>query len=116
MSATRTISRRARNDTLITNDLDASILNGITRESILQLANDLGIPVKIRPMTLGDIEAADEMFFCGTAIEVTPIKEVDGRVVGEGKPGPITRRLQQTFNDAVQGKLPQYSSWLSIAS
>jgi branched-chain amino acid aminotransferase len=103
-----------RNDTLITNDMTASILNGITRESVLQLAHDLGIPVTIRPMTLGDIEAADEMFFCGTAIEVTPIKEVDGRVIGSGKPGPITKRLQQTFQDAVHGKLPQYRSWLSL--
>jgi branched-chain amino acid aminotransferase len=102
-----------QNGTLITNDLDASILPGITRDSVLQIARDLEMPIAIRPMTLTDIELCDEMFFCGTAVEVTPIKEVDGRVIGGGTPGPMTRQLQQTFQDAVHGKLPQYRSWLS---
>jgi branched-chain amino acid aminotransferase len=102
-----------QNGTLITNDLDASILPGITRDSVLQIARDLEMPIAIRPMTLTDIELSDEMFFCGTAVEVTPIKEVDGRVIGGGTPGPMTRQLQQTFQDAVHGKLPQYRSWLS---
>ena len=99
--------------TLITNDADASILLGVTRDSVLQLAHDLGITVDIRPMTLSDIETADEMFFSGTAVEVTPIKEVDGRVIGDGRPGEVTRQLQATFFDAVHGRLPQYHRWLS---
>jgi branched-chain amino acid aminotransferase len=99
---------------IITNDADASIVVGITRDSVLTIARDLGIPVLVRPMTLADVETADEIFFSGTAVEITPIKEVDGRVVGDGTPGSITRRLQATFFDAVHGRLPQYHSWLSF--
>jgi branched-chain amino acid aminotransferase len=101
------------NGTIITNDIDASILLGITRDSVLQIARDLGIPVAVRPISLTDVQTADELFFSGTAVEVTPINEVDGRVYGSGKPGPITSRIQQTFFDAVHGRLPQYRSWLS---
>ncbi|MEP6621659.1 MAG: branched-chain amino acid transaminase [bacterium] len=100
---------------VITNDLDASIVAGITRDAVIQIARDLGFPVVIRPVSLIDVEMADELFFSGTAVEVTPIKEVDGRVIGDGKPGTITRRLQSTFFDAVHGKLPQYSGWLTRA-
>jgi len=103
-----------KNGTIVTNDIDASILLGITRDSVLQIARDLGIPVVVRPVSLTDVQTADELFFSGTAVEVTPIKEVDGRVFGDGKPGPITKRIQQTFFDAVHGKLPQYRSWLSF--
>jgi branched-chain amino acid aminotransferase len=99
---------------VITNDADASIVYGITRDSVLTLARDLALPVVIRPMSLTDIETADEMFFSGTAVEITPIKEVDGRIIGDGTPGPVTRQLQKTFFDAVHGRLPQYHSWLSF--
>lgn len=102
-----------KNGTIVTNDIDASILLGVTRDSILQIARDLGFPVVIRPISLADVQTADELFFSGTAVEVTPIKEVDGRVYGDGTPGPTTRRIQQTFFDAVHGRLPQYRSWLS---
>jgi branched-chain amino acid aminotransferase len=104
-----------KNGILVTNDIDASILMGITRDSVLQIARDLGLPVVVRPVTLTDVHTADELFFSGTAVEVTPIKEVDGRVYGDGTPGPITRRIQQTFFDAVHGRLPQYRGWLSYA-
>jgi branched-chain amino acid aminotransferase len=102
-----------KNGSLITNDIDASILLGITRDSVLTIARDLGIPVVVRPISLADVQTADELFFSGTAVEVTPIKEVDGRVYGDGTPGPITKRIQRTFFDAVHGRLPQYRSWLS---
>jgi branched-chain amino acid aminotransferase len=102
-----------KNGTLITNDLDESILEGVTRDSVLQIAKDKGIPIKMQPMKLTDIEVADEMFFCGTAVEITAIKEVDGRAIGASAPGPMTRELQKTFQDAVHGKLPQYKHWLS---
>ena len=102
-----------KNGSLITNDIDASILLGITRDSVLTIARDLGIPVVIRPISLADVQTADELFFSGTAVEVTPIKEVDGRVYGDGTPGPMTTRIQKTFFDAVHGRLPQYRSWLS---
>ena len=105
-----------RDGTLITNDLDASIVVGITRACVLELARDLGIPTVIRRLSLMDVELADELFFSGTAVEITPINEVDGRNVGLGKPGPITRRLQSTFYDAARGHLPQYASWLTPVS
>ncbi|MGV3711133.1 MAG: branched-chain amino acid transaminase [Gemmatimonas sp.] len=104
-----------RNGTLITNDLEASILPGITRDAVLTIARDAGVPVEVRPITTFDLEVAEEVFFSGTAVEITPIKEVDGRVVGEGKPGPVTKKLQGIFHDTVRGKLPQYSSWLTHA-
>ena len=104
-----------KNGTICTNDVDASILLGITRDSVLQIARDLGYPVAIRPLTLADVQTADELFFSGTAVEVTPIKEVDGRMYGNGAPGPITRRIQQTFFEAVHGRLPQYRAWLAYA-
>ena len=105
-----------QNGTLVTNDVDASIVLGITRDSVLQLARDLAIPIVIRPFSLNDLQAADELFFCGTAVEVTPIKEVDGRVVGDGTPGPVTRRIQKAFVQAVHGQSPQYRQWLTPAN
>jgi len=104
-----------KNGTLITNDLDASIVLGITRDSVLQIARDLGVPVAIRGLTLADLQTADEVFFSGTAVEITPIKDVDGHRIGDGTPGPVTQRLQKTFFEAVHGRLPQYRSWLSMA-
>ena len=102
-----------RDGTVITNDASASILMGVTRDSVLTLARDLGVPVEIRPLTHQDVTMGDELFFTGTAVEVMPIREVDGKVIGDGTPGPITRQIQKTFYDAVQGRLPQYKSWLS---
>jgi branched-chain amino acid aminotransferase len=100
--------------TLITNDRDASIVMGITRDSVLTIARDLGIPVDVRPMTVADLRGADEAFFSGTAVEVTPITQLDDHTYGDGKPGPITRRIQQTYFDTVHGKVPRYESWLTV--
>jgi branched-chain amino acid aminotransferase len=105
-----------KNGVLITNDIDASIVMGITRDAVLTIARNLGIPVAVRPMSLGDLQTADEVFFSGTAVEVTPIKEVDGIVIGDGNPGRVTRRIQETFFAAVHGKLPQYRDWLAYAA
>jgi branched-chain amino acid aminotransferase len=102
-----------KNGTVITNDIDAGIVMGITRDSVLTIARDLGLAVSVRGITQADLQTADELFFSGTAIEVTPIREVDGQVIGDGKPGAITRRIQETFFAAVHGKLPQYRSWLA---
>jgi branched-chain amino acid aminotransferase len=102
--------------TLVTNDKDASILMGVTRASILEIAKDLGIEARVAPIALEDVFAADELFFTGTAVEVTAIREVDGRQISGGKPGPITRRIQETFNQAVRGQLPQYRRWLSFVN
>ena len=104
-----------KNGEIVTNDKDASILMGVTRASILELAKDMGIPARVAPMSVEDVLAADELFFSGTAVEVTPIREVDGRTIGDGKPGPITRRIQEMFNRVVRGQVPQYRRWLAFA-
>ena len=103
-----------RNGGIVTNDKDASILMGVTRASVLEIAKDLGIEATVAPISVEDVLGADELFFTGTAVEVTAIREVDGRVIGDGKPGPLTRRIQDTFNQAVRGQLPQYRRWLSF--
>jgi branched-chain amino acid aminotransferase len=105
-----------KNGALTTNDKDDSILMGVTRASVLEIARDLGIETRIAPISVEDLLGADELFFTGTAVEVTAIREVDGRTIGEGKPGAVTRRIQETFNKAVRGELPQYRTWLSFVS
>ncbi len=101
-----------RNGVLKTTPL-TSILEGITRNSILEIAADEGIKIKEERFTRDELYIADEAFFTGTAAEVTPIREADGRVVGEGKPGKVTRRLQSIFFDIVKGKNRKYKSWLT---
>ena len=89
-----------------------SILEGITRESVIQIAKDQKIPVIEERFTRDELYISDEAFFTGTAAEVTPIREVDGRKVGNGKRGKITEKLQSVFFDAVKGRNKKYSSWL----
>jgi branched-chain amino acid aminotransferase len=103
-----------KNGVVVTNDKDASILMGVTRASVLEIAHDLGIETRVAPMSVEDVLGADELFFSGTAVEVTRIREVDGHAIGDGKLGPVTRRIQDTFNQAVRGQLPQYRKWLSF--
>jgi len=91
----------------------ASALSGITRASLHALAADLGYSVKTQRLTRDDVYIADEAFFVGTAAEVTPIREVDKRVVGHGRRGPITEKLQQAFFDVVNGRNPKYHHWLT---
>jgi branched-chain amino acid aminotransferase len=102
--------------TLITNDADASILPGITRDSVLRIARDLDIPVEVRPIQVADLRNADELFFSGTAVEVMPIRQVDDHVVGDGAPGAITRRIRAAYQDAVHGREPRYHHWLARVS
>jgi branched-chain amino acid aminotransferase len=90
-----------------------SALIGITRESVISIASEMGLKVSARRITRDDLYIADEAFFTGTAAEVTPIREVDGRMIGEGKRGPITTRIQKAFFDAVTGKAENHHEWLS---
>jgi branched-chain amino acid aminotransferase len=90
-----------------------SALIGITRETVIQLAADLGYEVTARRVTRDDLYIADEAFFTGTAAEVTPIREVDGRTIGEGRRGPITTRIQNAFFDLVNGRNKKYREWLT---
>ncbi len=90
-----------------------SALDGITWRSIQIVCGDLGIPVEPRKITRDDVYIADEAFFTGTAAEVTPIRELDGRVIGAGARGPITEKIQTAFFDIVNGRNPKYHSWLT---
>jgi len=101
-----------RNGVLKTTPL-TSILEGITRDSIIEIANDEGIEVIEKRFTRDEVYIADEAFFTGTAAEVTPIREVDGRIVGTGRPGKITKRLQSIFFEIVRGRNEKYKSWLT---
>lgn len=101
-----------RNGKLYTPDL-ASCLDGITRDAVLTMAKDMGIEVIEKRITRDEIYCADEAFFTGTAAEVTPIRELDDRVIGNGGRGPITKKIQDLFFDVVSGKAPAYSHWLA---
>ena len=102
-----------RNGVLKTTPL-TSILDGITRATVIELAKDSGIEVREERFTRDELYIADEAFFTGTAAEITPIREVDDRVIGQGRPGPITEKIQTLFFDIVKGKNDTYSRWLDI--
>lgn len=92
----------------------ASCLDGITRDSVLTMARDMGIEIIEKRITRDEMYCADEAFFTGTAAEVTPIRELDNRTIGSGSRGPITEKLQALFFDVVAGKAPQYNHWLTL--
>jgi branched-chain amino acid aminotransferase len=102
-----------RRGVLVTPPVTADILEGITRRSILQIARDAGIPVEEREIDRSELYVCDELFFCGTGVQVTAVTQVDRRPVGTGTPGPITTRLQTKFFDTVHGRDPQYRAWLT---
>jgi len=91
----------------------ASALTGITRDSVIAVAREFGLEVHARRLTRDDIYIADEAFFTGTAAEVTPIRELDNRVIGEGRRGPVTEKIQARFFDIVNGRAPEYERWLA---
>jgi branched-chain amino acid aminotransferase len=91
----------------------ASCLDGITRDSVLTMARDLGIEIIEKRITRDEIYCADEAFFTGTAAEVTPIRELDNRMIGAGSRGPVTEKLQSLFFEVVGGKSAQYKHWLT---
>ncbi|RJX31716.1 MAG: branched-chain amino acid transaminase [Oxalobacter sp.] len=91
----------------------ASCLDGITRDSVITIARDLGMEVIEKRITRDEVYCADEAFFTGTAAEVTPIRELDRRPIGSGTRGPITQKLQSIFFDVVAGKVPKYQHWLT---
>ena len=102
-----------RNGILQTSPL-TSILPGITRDSVLTIARKLNLPVKETRFTRDEMYIADEMFFTGTAAEITPVREVDDRLVGTGKPGPVTKQIQEEFFDIVRGKNALFAHWLDV--
>lgn len=102
------------NGVLRTPPLHAAILEGITRDTILALARDQGIPIEQVPLVRDQLYTADEVFLTGTAAEVTPVCDIDGRRIGNGKPGPLTQQLQQLYKQVVLGQHPDYLSWISL--
>lgn len=101
-----------KNGKISTTPEHASILRGITRASAMEIAEDLGYEVTERDLTRGSLLAADEVFFTGTAAEITPIREIDGIEIG--KPGPVTRKIQDKFYKIVRGEEPKYEKWLDF--
>jgi branched-chain amino acid aminotransferase len=96
---------------IITPPASAGALEGITQDSIMTMARDLGLALEVGNVLRSDLYTADEAFISGTAAEVVPIQSVDDRVLGDGKPGPITLRFQQLYADAARGKVDRYKDW-----
>jgi branched-chain amino acid aminotransferase len=101
-----------RDGVILTPPQTASILDGINRKSIIQIARDLGYEVVERDIARAELYLADELFCTGTAAELTPIREVDDHTIGTGRPGEITRAVQATFEDALHGRSERYADWL----
>ena len=102
-----------RDGVIYTPELTAA-LDGITRATVIQLAGEIGVPVREKRITRDEVYIADEAFFTGTAAEVTPIRELDERLIGGGKPGPITQKLQTMYLDAVHGRSNGHPEWLTL--
>ncbi|MDC3375422.1 branched-chain amino acid transaminase [Gammaproteobacteria bacterium] len=91
-------------------------LNGITRQSVIQIAKDFGFDLIERDISYDELIASDEVFFSGTAVEITPISKIDETIIGSGSIGPVTEKLQTAYADIVSGRKDQYRNWLSIVS
>ena len=102
-----------QNGALYTPPLASGCLDGITRDAVIQICGHLGIPVHEKMLTRDELYIAEELFLTGTAAEVTPVREVDHRVIGPGKKGPVTDRVQKAFFDCVRGKNPRFQHWLT---
>ena len=92
---------------------DATVLNGITRQTVMKIARDLNYSVEETNISVDDVKSSDEAFFTGTAAEVTPIIQVDNVKINDGKPGEITKKIQKIYFNLIRGKLDEYSSWLT---
>jgi branched-chain amino acid aminotransferase len=90
----------------------ASILDGINRKSVIEIAGDLGYEVQVRDIARSELALADELFLTGTAAELTPVREIDD--IELGPPGEVTRAIQQAFDDALHGRSQQYAQWLDV--
>jgi branched-chain amino acid aminotransferase len=102
-----------RDGILLTPPVSDDILEGVTRKAILELAASQGLTVEIRSIDRSEIYVADEMFLCGTGVQVSPVIELDHHPVGSGEVGPITRRIREAYFDAVRGRTPAFSHWVS---
>lgn len=101
-----------RGGTVFTPGTESDILMGVTRSSVIQVARDLGFSVVEKLLSVNEVLTADEVFFSGTYAEVAPVREIGHYVIGEGKPGPVTRDIMDVFNRLVRGEEPKYTAWL----
>jgi branched-chain amino acid aminotransferase len=102
-----------KDGTLYTPDLSASILPGITRDTVIQVSQDIGYPVVQKPLIRTDLYMADEVFMTGTAAEITPLRSVDDHEIGVG---PVTKELQAVYADTVRGRTERWGQWLDLAA
>ena len=102
-----------RDGVLLTPPVSDDILEGVTRRAMLELADHLGVKVEIRSIDRSEIYIADEMFLCGTGVQISPVIELDHRPVGTGAVGPITRRIREAYFDAVRGRTPTFAHWVT---
>ena len=102
-----------REGRLITPPVTDDILEGVTRRAIMEVAEVLGLPLEVRSVDRSEIYVADEMFLCGTGVQISPVVELDHRPVGTGEVGEIARRISTTYFDAVRGKDPRFAHWLT---
>lgn len=100
-----------RNGILTTPPVTDNILEGITRRTVMELAGSLGIPVQERPIDRTEVFICEELFLSGTAVEITPVVQVDHRLVGDGQVGKITKSLRDAFGKAVRAGLPEFRAW-----
>jgi len=103
-----------RNNVILTPSLSGGILEGITRNSVLQIARDLGYEIIERDLARTEMYLADEVFVSGTAAEVVPVREIDDHPIGNGRRGPVTADVQRVFDDALRGRDPRYADWLDV--
>jgi branched-chain amino acid aminotransferase len=99
---------------LVTPPQTASILDGISRHSVMRIAGDLGIEVLERDVARAELYLADEVFLSGTAAEIVPVREIDDHTIGAGRPGPVTQQVQRIFSDALHGRDPRYLEWCDL--
>ena len=102
-----------RDGVALTPPVSDDLLEGVTRKALMELMANEGIPVETRSIDRSELYIADEMFLCGTGVQISPVVEVDHRPVGSGRVGPISRLVRDRYFDAVRGRLPEYEHWLT---
>ena len=102
-----------RDGVALTPPVNDDLLEGVTRKALIELLENEGIPTEVRSIDRSELYVADEMFLCGTGVQISPVVEVDHRPVGSGQVGPIARLVRDRYFDAVRGRIPEYSHWLT---
>lgn len=122
LNSTGTIAEGSAENFFIVNDgtvstpnLTSGILGGITRDTVMKLASDLGYEIEEREMVWDEAVSADEVFMCGTALEIQAVRSIDGIVIGAGSPGSITKQIMREYSDTARGRIPKYLAWCDLA-